>query len=650
MSVPHETENQLDWKYPITPENIITENTTPYGNAVPTNHSIPNTTVVGFSAKHNEHFEVKHNLTDESHKFTLITDGTHTILQEGINSCYEISNLDWDYIDKLQFWVEGVLPCVVAVSGILGNAITAFILLKANMRNSFNFLLIALAVMDSCFLIGAILESFRKCFFLASYLHIYLFPYFLYPGMNIAVTCSIIMTVGIALERYIAVHYPIEHRLSIDCPEASRRRLAKYILSVIIISVAINIPKFFESKITSNYQNVLTSANQWSSRQRTYPNESINTLFNNSENSEVDRKQLHNMSAFRVTKEFFDTSILGGNEYGIEVTSLRKNPEYTFYYSYWTRLVVMGVLPIILLIYFNYKIYKSIKKSNHRQRTMSTRSSNMKMPTRKKEYNLAIVFMGIAIIFLVCHTPRNILSLVEVMLIKNGEVCKNATDALNNLKVTDPLLYEFPTWIHLGTSISHLMLVINSSTNIVLYTFLDKAFRKHFSCIVKLVIRTLEIPFSMCRKKENCKQNKQDCEEEIWRLNELKDDNPETKRDDIVIIDDTNAVSNLQVLPRMSDSISQPTLSVRYDKVTNEEGSLKIISTIKNEENSSSESQLNLLSMVKKEESYLASNTFSKDTVTKLLKPDRMNLTESINKITPVSTESNVLIVNKDDL
>ena len=54
------------------------------------------------------------------------------------------------------------------------------------MRNSFNFLLIALICMDSCYLIGASLESLRKCFALATTIHLYLFPYFLYPGINIA--------------------------------------------------------------------------------------------------------------------------------------------------------------------------------------------------------------------------------------------------------------------------------------------------------------------------------------------------------------------------------------------------------------------------------------------------------------------------------
>ena len=45
-----------------------------------------------------------------------------------------------------------------------------------------------------------------------------------------------------------------------------------------------------------------------------------------------------------------------GYELSIAVTALRRNPEYMIYYIYWTRLVVMGILPTILLIYFNYKV------------------------------------------------------------------------------------------------------------------------------------------------------------------------------------------------------------------------------------------------------------------------------------------------------
>ena len=44
------------------------------------------------------------------------------------------------------------------------------------------------------------------------------------------------------------------------------------------------------------------------------------------------------------------------DEYFIEVTELRKDEDYTIYYTNWTRLFLMGIIPTFLLIYFNYKV------------------------------------------------------------------------------------------------------------------------------------------------------------------------------------------------------------------------------------------------------------------------------------------------------
>ena len=67
---------------------------------------------------------------------------------------------------------------------------------REDMRNSFNFLLIALICMDSCYLVGAVVEAFRRSFLLTTDLHKILFPYFLFPGLNIAMTASVFMTVS----------------------------------------------------------------------------------------------------------------------------------------------------------------------------------------------------------------------------------------------------------------------------------------------------------------------------------------------------------------------------------------------------------------------------------------------------------------------
>ena len=39
-----------------------------------------------------------------------------------------------------------------------------------------------------------------------------------------------------------------------------------------------------------------------------------------------------------------------------QVTWLRMHPYYIIYYNNWTRLIAIGILPTVLLIYFNYKV------------------------------------------------------------------------------------------------------------------------------------------------------------------------------------------------------------------------------------------------------------------------------------------------------
>ena len=94
---------------------------------------------------------------------------------------------------------------------------------------------------------------------------------------------------------------------SLNDPRSSLRRTFKYLLPVAIISIGINLPKFFEAEIKTH-------------------------------------------------KDQNGTEIVE-----LAVTELRKNPDYTIYYSNWTRLLGIGCLPFVMLIWFNLKIYQDIK-------------------------------------------------------------------------------------------------------------------------------------------------------------------------------------------------------------------------------------------------------------------------------------------------
>ena len=209
-------------------------------------------------------------------------------------------------LNNLTFWLEGVVQISFAIAGILSNYISCLILSQKEMRNAFNLLLIALSFFDCCYLFGSILESFRKCFDLATRVHILLFPYLLYPGQMIMMTASVFMTVAISMERYAAVHYPLNYNFAMNDERASFRRLFQYLIPVISFSVTFNIPKFLEATIG------------WDETKNPPSPE-------------------------------------------IEVSEFRMDPNYTIYYNNMARLFILGIMPAAFLVFFNAKIYQDIR-------------------------------------------------------------------------------------------------------------------------------------------------------------------------------------------------------------------------------------------------------------------------------------------------
>ena len=155
---------------------------------------------------------------------------------------------DEAFLDGFSFWVEGVFQIIFAILGIFGNIIASLIVTRKDMRNSFNLLLVSLACLDSTYLFGSILESVKNRGY-ASHVHILLFPTWLYPMNQMALSGSIFMTVAIAWERYIAVHYPLDYNQAMNDSNAIRKRLVKYVGPVLVLAILFNLPKFFEAEI-----------------------------------------------------------------------------------------------------------------------------------------------------------------------------------------------------------------------------------------------------------------------------------------------------------------------------------------------------------------------------------------------------------------
>ena len=235
--------------------------------------------------------------------------------------CPFITKAQHDFRMQFAFWTEGVAILVLGLLGLVGNIFSSFVLARKTMRNSFNLLLIVLAIYDNTYLVCSILQSFRKQFGLDSDLHTILFPWFLYPMQMMAMTGSILMTVAIALERYVAVHYPINYNQAMNDSRALKNRLLKYLVPVFIMTILSNISKFFE----------------------------ITIVYVESEGN------------IEVTN---GTTV--GLKPQLKVTDLRRDPTYSISLN-WFRFITVGVIPFLLLIFFNFKIYMDIKRRGIRK-------------------------------------------------------------------------------------------------------------------------------------------------------------------------------------------------------------------------------------------------------------------------------------------
>ena len=87
------------------------------------------------------------------------------------------------------------------------------------------------------------------------------------------------------------------------------------------------------------------------------------------------------------------------------------------------------------------------------------------------EDNLAAVCMGFVLVFLVCHFPRLLLNIHELITIEEA------------MKCGDNGHHPFSVWSMVTISISHFLLVLNSATNILVYCLLSSKFREECSKI-----------------------------------------------------------------------------------------------------------------------------------------------------------------------
>ena len=140
---------------------------------------------------------------------------------------------------------------------------------------------------------------------------------------------------------------------------------------------------------------------------------------------------------------------------------MRINKNYSFYYLGIAKLLVLGIFPLSALVYLNLKIYKGLKfppSLNFHQ--------NNKM-TSNVEKDWAKVLTGIVVIFIVCHTFRVVIEIDNMIKAEVIERCFLAGK------------FTYTLWSIIVDPLSEIMMVFNSSINMLIYTCLSKRFRNH---------------------------------------------------------------------------------------------------------------------------------------------------------------------------
>ena len=153
-------------------------------------------------------------------------------------------------------------------------------------------------------------------------------------------------------------------------------------------------------------------------------------------------------------------------------TQLALNWEYNFYYLNLAKLIFWGILPTILLIYFNLMVYLGMKSSNN------IHNNNDKQKRFDQEKKLSIVMIGIVFVFIICHSLRT-LALCTFFLYSK---CYNNIDTIDD-DISSTIMLG-PKWIEITWLFSEILLVLNSSVNTIIYCCVNARFRRQVALTV----------------------------------------------------------------------------------------------------------------------------------------------------------------------
>ena len=381
---------------------------------------------------------------------------------------YDLTQRQEEFCCKLTNYTEVYGRCIVCMCGLVFNAMAVFLFSNKKLSNVFfNRLLLCLVIVDSVYIILGIAEIWIIT--TPNFNALFAFFFIVKPVRDSTMCCAIYMTVLLAFERYRAVGKLSFNRIH-NSTTVSWLKVIKLVGPVILFSILFKLPSFGEITIETIKER----------------NDSNNT---NSSSIVLSEKLLNDDGVFSTTTR-------------IIVSTWRQNHLYVMLYKTIANIIVTGPLPLVLLSYFNFYIYKNRQIFLERRRTLF--DSRREHRTTNNEAYQTITLFAIVITFVSCHILRIILDIYnwinhETQFDELGKGCR----------------YGEQYWALLVAPISELLLRINSSINFFIYWAFNTSFR---SVIYSHMLRLFSLcGISKCTNQEARSSNTEDNELQVMK-------------------------------------------------------------------------------------------------------------------------------------
>lgn len=253
-----------------------------------------------------------------------------------------------EHREKLLYYLMGIGGSIVCCLGTIANAVSIAVLTRRSMRSSTYTYLAALAVCDSLVLFLTLLIIINDTQHPDSpkqmdEFHAILFP-FVHPSAVVFQVTSIWLTLAFTVDRYIMICHPFKAERM-----CRRSRARKVIISIYIMGLAFNIPRFLEYKTTFLTLTVTPNSSQ------------VITV------------------------------------YGIQTTPLGNSVLFRELIHSWLYLLFICGIPFFTLVILNAFLIRAVHLSRLKGKEIN--------PREKHRNDTTIMLIGVIVIFLICQGP-----------------------------------------------------------------------------------------------------------------------------------------------------------------------------------------------------------------------------------------------------